>query len=173
MNIYLQLEAFLEKGLDQQRKDLLAHLQVNGYKTTWDLFKACSLWVGLERGPWAENGYKECFWNIMDNLKHTNSSHLALAVFIKSNPCSEVQLFLLLRLLTKMATDMSGWDNRMETYHDRAKVIFTDEQWQTLFKGHQEIYQIGNVCQYTQRNIYLNRHFVYVKQFLGVLPKVN
>lgn len=172
MNIHVQLAQFLEE-LDQQRKTMLSHLPVEGYKTTEELFKACSLWVGLERGPWAENGYKEYFWNIVANLKHENSSHLALAVFIKTNPCSDVQLFLLLRLLTKMATDACAWDNRMETYEDRAKAIFPAETWQELFEKPQEVYQIGNVCQYNKRSIFLNRHFVYVKQFLGVLPKSN
>ena len=172
MNIHVELAKFLD-GLDQQRKATLSHLPVEGYKATEELFKACSLWVGLERGPWAENGYKEYFWNIVANLKHENSSHLALSVFLKNNPCSDVQLFLLLRLLTKTATDACVWDNRMETYQDRGKTIFSEEEWQGLFKEPQETYQIGNICQYNKSSIYLNRQLVHVKQFLGILPKWN
>lgn len=172
MNVHTQLTQFLD-SLEQQRKAMLSQLPVEGYTTTQELFNACSRWVELEKGPFHTNGYKECFWNIVANLKHENSSHLALAVFLKNNPCSEVQLFLLLRLLTKMATDASSWDNRLETYEDRAKAIFPSETWQELFKEPQEMYQIGNVCQYNKRSIYLNRCFVYVKQFLGVLPKSN
>ena len=172
MNIHVELAQFLE-AMEEQQKATLAHLPVNGYKTTQELFSACAKWIDLERGPWAANGYKEYFWNIVTNLKHENSRHLALAVFIKANACSEVQLFLLLRLLTKMATDGSWWDNRMETYLDRGKTIFSQEELDTLFKGPQEVYQIADVLQYNQRSIFLNRHFVYVKQFLGVLPKVN
>ena len=172
MNIHIQLSQFLE-GLEEQRKAILSYLPVNGYKTTQELFSACAEWIDLEHGPWAANGYKEYFWNIVTNLKHENSQHLALAVFIKANACSEVQLFLLLRLLAKTATDSSWWDNRMETYLDRGKAIFSQEELDTLFKVPQEVYQIGEVLQYNKRSIFLNRHFIYVKQFLGVLPKVN
>ena len=109
MNIHAELAQFLDR-LEEQRKATFHHLPVEGYKTTQELFAACAKWVDLERGAWAANGYKEYFWNIVANLKHENSSHLALVVFIKSNPCSDVQLFLLLRLLTKMATDACAWD---------------------------------------------------------------
>ncbi|MGN0025156.1 MAG: hypothetical protein ACI351_06980 [Candidatus Avelusimicrobium sp.] len=172
MNIHIQLAQFLE-GLEEQRKAILSYLPVNGYKTTQELFSACAEWIDLEHGPWVANGYKEYFLNIVANLKHENSSHLALAVFIKTNPCSDVQLFLLLRLLTKTATDACAWDNRMETYLDRGQAIFTQEELDTLFKEPQETYQIGNICQYNKRSIYLNRQLVHVKQFLGVLPKSN
>lgn len=172
MNIHIQLAQFLE-GLEEQRKAILSYLPVNGYKTTQELFSACAEWIDLEHGPWVANGYKEYFWNIVANLKHENSSHLALSVFLKNNSCSDVQLFLLLRLLTKTATDACAWDNRMETYLDRGKTIFSEEEWQELFKEPQETYQIGNICQYNKRSIYLNRQLVHVKQFLGVLPKSN
>lgn len=172
MNIHVQVAQFLD-GLEKQRKATLSHLPVEGYRTTQELFSACARWVDLERGPWAANGYKAYFENIVANLKHENSSHLALAVFIKANPCSDVQLFLLLRLLTKMATDACAWDNRMETYLDRGQAIFTQEELNTLFKEPQEIYSLGNVLQYNKRSIFLNRHLVYVKQFLGVLPQSN
>ena len=172
MNIHIQLAQFLE-GLEEQRKAILSYLPVNGYKTTQELFSACAEWIDLEHGPWVANGYKEYFWNIVANLKHENSSHLALSVFLKNNSCSDVQLFLLLRLLTKTATDACAWDNRMETYQDRGKTIFSEEEWQGLFKEPQETYQIGNICQYNKRSIYLNRQLVHVKQFLGVLPKSN
>ena len=172
MNIHIQLAQFLE-GLEEQRKAILSYLPVNGYKTTQELFSACAEWIDLEHGPWVANGYKEYFWNIVANLKHENSSHLALSVFLKNNSCSDVQLFLLLRLLTKTATDSCAWDNRMETYQDRGKTIFSEEEWQELFKEPQETYQIGNICQYNKRSIYLNRQLVHVKQFLGVLPKSN
>lgn len=172
MNIHIQLAQFLEE-LDQQRKALLAHLPVNGYQTTQELFAACAMWAGLERGPMETNGYKEYFWNIVTNLRHETSSHLALAVFIKTNKCSNVELFLLLRLLTKMATDACGWDHCMETYLDRGKYIFAQEELDGLFKEPKDSYQLGNVLAYNKRSIYLNRHLVYVKQFLGVLPKAN
>lgn len=172
MNIHIQLAQFLE-GLEEQRKAILSYLPVNGYKTTQELFSACAEWIDLEHGPWVANGYKEYFWNIVANLKHENSSHLALSVFLKNNSCSDVQLFLLLRLLTKTATDACAWDNRMETYLDRGQAIFTQEELDTLFKEPQETYPIGNICQYNKRSIYLNRQLVHVKQFLGVLPKSN
>lgn len=172
MNVHIQLAQFLE-GPEQQRRVMLNHLPVQGYKTTQELFKACVLWVELEKGPFHTNGYKEYFFNILENLKHENSSHLALAVFLKNNPCSDIQLFLLLRLLTRTVMDSCVWDNRMETYEDRAKAIFPSESWVELFKEPQEFYQIGNVCQYNKRSIYLNRCLVYVKQFLGVLPQSN
>ena len=172
MNIHVQLEQFFSE-LEAQRKAMLSKLPINGYTTTQELFNACSLWVELEKGPFHTNGYKEYFWNIVANLKHENSSHLALAVFLKNNPCSEVQLFLLLRLLTKMAMDASEWDNRLETYLDRGRAIFTQQDLGLLFKEPQETYQIGKVLQYNKHSIFLNRHLVYVKQFLGVLPKVN
>lgn len=172
MNIHIQLTQFLE-GLEEQRKAILSYLPVNGYKTTQELFSACAEWIDLEHGPWVANGYKEYFWNIVANLKHESSSHLALSVFLKNNSCSDVQLFLLLRLLTKTATDACAWDNRMETYQDRGKTIFSEEEWQGLFKEPQETYPIGNICQYNKRSIYLNRQLVHVKQFLGVLPKSN
>ena len=172
MNIHIQLAQFLE-GLEEQRKAIISYLPVNGYKTTQELFSACAEWIDLEHGPWVANGYKEYFWNIVANLKHENSSHLALSVFLKNNSCSDVQLFLLLRLLTKTATDACAWDNRMETYLDRGQAIFTQEELHTLFKEPQETYQIGNICQYNKRSIYLNRQLVHVKQFLGVLPKSN
>lgn len=172
MNVHLQLAQFLD-GLEQQRRAMLSHLPIEGYKTTQELFRACSLWIELEKGPFHTNGYKEHFFNIVANLKHENSSHLALAVFLKNNPCSDMQLFLLLRILTRTAIDSCVWDNRMGTYEDRAKAIFPSESWKELFKEPQEMYQIGNVCLYNKRGICLNRCFVYVKQFLGVLPPFN
>lgn len=172
MNIHIQLAQFPDE-LEEQRKVMLSQLPINGYATTQELFNACFQWVELEKGPFHTNGYKEYFWNIVANLKHENSSHLALSVFLKNNSCSDVQLFLLLRLLTKMATDACAWDNRMETYQDRGKTIFSEEEWQGLFKEPQEVYQMGNVLQYNKRSVFLNRHLVYVKQFLGVLPKSN
>lgn len=172
MNIHIQLAQFLD-GLEEQRKATLNHLPVEGYKTTRELLSACTRWVDLEQGAWAANGYKEYFENIVANLKHENSSHLAISVFIKSNPCSNVQLFLLLRLLAKMAIGACAWDNRMETYLDRGRAIFAQEELDTLFKEPQEVYQLGNVLQYNKRSIFLSRHLVYVKQFLGVLPKSN
>ncbi|GEM_PF-3008055 len=172
MDINEQLTQFFE-SLEQQHRTELNCLPVEGYQTPQDLYNACFFWAELEKGPFRMNGYKECFWNIVENLKHEKSASLALAVFIKANPCSEVQLFLLLRLLIKTAMDNSVWDNRMETYQDRALAIFSSEAWQELFKEPQEVYRIGNVCQYNKHNICLVKPSLCTKQFLGEFPKSN
>ena len=171
MNIQVQLAQFFDE-LEQQRRDNLNNLPVNGYTSTQKLFKACVTWIDLENGPFYANGYKEYFENLVANLKHENSQHLALALFIKLNDLNKVQLFLLLRLLTRMALGATKWDTRMETYLDRGNAIFTPIELDSLFVGQkeQDIRSIGNVLQYNKRTICLNRSFVYVKQFLGALP---
>ena len=60
MNVHVQLAQFLD-GLEQQRKVMLNHLPIEGYKATQELFKACSRWIELEKGPFHTNGYKEHF----------------------------------------------------------------------------------------------------------------
>ena len=174
MNIQIQLvQLFYE--LEQQRREDLHNLPVNGYISTQELFKACAMWIDLENGPFYANGYKECFENLVANLKHENSQHLALALFIKLNNLNNTQLFLLLRLLTKTALGTTKWDSRMETYLDRGKAIFTQNELESLFFGQkeQDIHFIGNVLQYNRRTICLNRSFVYVRQFLGILPPIK
>ncbi|MCI7043745.1 MAG: hypothetical protein MR993_02010 [Spirochaetes bacterium] len=174
MNIQVQLAQFFD-SLEQQRRDNLNNLPVNGYTSTQELFKACATWIDLENGPFYANGYKEYFENIIANLKHENSQHLALALFIKLNDLNKMQLFLLLRLLARMALGATKWDTRMETYLDRGKAVFTQGELDSLFIGQKEedIRFIGNVLQYNQRTIGLNRSFVYVRQFLGILPPVR
>ena len=60
----------------------------------------------------------------------------------------------------------------METYLNRGKAIFTPVELESLFSGQKEdeLRTIGNVLQYNRHAVGLNRSFVYVKQFLGVLP---
>ena len=119
--------------------------------------------------------YKEYFNNIVANLKHENSQHLALAVFIKAHNLKSVQVFLLLRLLVKTALGPCTWDSRMKTYLERGQVIFSEKELESLFIGLKgnEIRAVSNVFEYSRRCINLNRCFVYVKQFLGVLPQSN
>ena len=171
MNIQVQLAQFFD-SLEQQRRDNLNNLPVNGYTSTQELFKACATWIDLENGPFYANGYKEYFENLIANLNHANSQHLALALFIKLNNLNKVQLFLLLRFLTRTALGATKWDTRMETYLDRGNAIFTPIELESLFTGKQEeeLHAIGDVAQYNRHAIGLNRPFVYVKQFLGVLP---
>lgn len=171
MNIQIQLAQFFD-NLEQQRRNHLNNLPVNGYISTQELFQACATWIDLENGPFYSNGYKEYFENLVANLKHENSQHLALALLIKLNEFSNAQLFLLLRLLTKTALGTTKRDSRMETYLNRGKAIFTPVELESLFSGKKEdeLRTIGNVLQYNRHAVGLNRSFVYVKQFLGVLP---
>lgn len=174
MNIQIQLARFFD-DLEQQRRDHLHNLPADGYASTQELFQACATWIDLENGSFHSNGYKEYFENLIANLKHENSQHLALSLLIKLNEFNNAQLFLLLRLLTKTALGATKWDSRMGTYLDRGKAIFTPVELESLFTGKKEneLRTIGDVAQYNRHIIGLNRHFVYVKQFLGVLPKAN
>ncbi len=171
MNIQIQLAQFFDE-LEQQRRANLSNLSINGYTFTQELFQACATWIDLENGPFYANGYKEYFENIIANLKHENSQHLALALLIKLNKFNNAQLFLLLRLLTKTALVATKWDSRMETYLDRGNAIFTPTELESLFTGKKEdeLHTIGDVVQYNRHIIGLNRSFVYAKQFLGILP---
>lgn len=111
----------------------------------------------------------------MANLKHENSQHLAIVVFVKAHNLNSVQIFLLLRLLVKTALGPCTWDSRMKTYLERGQVLFSEKELESLFSGLKgnEIKAVGNVFEYSRRCINLNRCFVYVKQFLGVLPPSN
>lgn len=120
MNIQIQLAQFFDE-MEQQRRANLSNLPVNGYTSTQALFQACATWIDLENGPFYANGYKAYFENLVANLKHDNSQHLALALFIKLNNLNKAQLFLLLRLLITTALGVTKWDSRMETYLDRGK----------------------------------------------------
>ena len=172
MNIHTQLAQFFD-GIEHQKRDKLNNLPTTGYTSTEELFRACSTWIDLENGAFYSNGYKEYFENIIANLKHENSQNLALALCIKLNNFSKVQLFLLLRLLTRTATDTNKWNSRMEAYLDRGKVIFTTEELETLFIGleKQDICTLANILQYNRRIICLTRPLVYARQFLGTLPE--
>lgn len=170
MNAYLQLVQFFDQ-MEKQRRAVLSRLPVKGYSTTQELFQACSRWVNLERGPFYTNGYKAYFENICANLRHPDSQHLALSLFAKLNNLNNVQLFLLIRLLTVTALDNCLWDNLMETYTDRAQALFEQKDWQGIFYPVQETYSIGNVLQYNQRTVCLMRPHLHIKQFLGVMPK--
>ncbi len=172
MNIYSQLVQFFDQ-MEQQRRAVLSRLPVKGYASTQELFAACSRWINLERGPFYTNGYKEYFENICANLRHPDSQHLALALLAKLNNLSNMQLFLLIRLLTVSALGNCLWDNLLETYTDRAQALFSEQEWKTLFLPVQDTYTIGNVLQYNQRTVCLMRPYVHIKQFLGVLPKSN
>ena len=165
---------FFEK-LEQNIRILASHQPVEGYSSVKELFEACKAWVGLENGPFRSNGYKEYFNNIVANLKHENSQHLAIAVFIKAHNLNSVQIFLLLRLLVKTALGPCTWDSRMKTYLERGQVLFSEKELESLFSGLKgnEIKAVGNIFEYSRRCINLNRCFVYVKQFLGVLPPSN
>lgn len=63
----------------------------------------------------------------------------------------------------------------MKTYLERGQVLFSEKELESLFSGLKgnEIRAVGNVFEYSRRCINLNRCFVYVKQFLGVLPPSN
>ena len=174
MNTHVEDVNFFEK-LEQNLRILAIHQPVEGYTSVKELFEACQAWVGLENGPFRSNGYKEYFNNIVANLKHENSQHLALAVFIKAHNLKSVQVFLLLRLLVKTALGPCTWDSRMKTYLERGQVIFSEKELESLFIGLKgnEIRAVSNVFEYSRRCINLNRCFVYVKQFLGVLPQSN
>ena len=166
MNAYAQLVQFFDQ-MEQQRRAVLSRLPAEGYATTQELFQVCRYWTDLERGAFYSNGYKEHFENICVNLRHPNSQHLALAVFARLNHLSNMQLFLLLRLLTVTALDRCLWDNLLPTYTDRARALFSPKEWQSLFRPMQDTYFIGNVLQYTQRTICLIRPHTHLKQFLG------
>lgn len=170
MNVYSQLVQFFDQ-MEQQRRALLSRLPVKGYASTQELYQACRQWINLERGPFYRNGYKEYFENICANLRHPDSQHLALALFAKLNNLSNMQLFLLIRLLTVTAQDNCLWDNLLETYTDRAQALFSEEDWQSIFQPVQDTYTLGDVLQYNQRTVCLMRPNLHIKQFLGVLPK--
>lgn len=170
MNVYSQLVQFFDQ-MEQQRRASLSRLPVKGYITTQELYQACSQWINLERGPFYKNGYKEHFENICANLRHPGSQHLALGLFTKLNNLNNMQLFLLIRLLTVTVQGSCLWDNLLETYTDRAQALFSEKDWQSIFHPVQDTYTLGDVLQYTQRTVCLMRPNLHIKQFLGKCPE--
>lgn len=170
MNICLELNKFFYQ-MDKQRKASLYNMSVTGYRTCQELYQACCKWLELERGAIYSNGYKEYFENICANLRHPDSQHLAFALFSKLNNLTNMQLFVVLRLLTLTARGACFWDRCTESYRERAKAIFTEDEVRKLFRPGLETHNIGNILQYNLHQICLSKPQTHIKQFFGVMPK--